>query len=376
MKIIFLLRSVVLSGGIERVIVDKANWLAEQGHQILFLTYEQGNHPFSFPLKSDVLHEDLECRYFTVYKRNLFVRPFLKMQMRRLFKDRLKKKIKTFSPDVLVIPHNLSEYLHIITEMNCYIPVVLECHSIHVELFRDTGSMIGQYRRYKFISNLRRCTMIVSLTEADASYWRQFCSKVEVLPNPLPFYNKTFSEVIKKPNRIICVARLQPVKRIDRLIESFALIAGKHADWYIDVFGDGNEREWLTKLIDQKGLQNRIFLNSPVSDIYSEYLQSEFFVLSSDSESFSLAIVEAMACGIPVVSTDCPFGPSDIIEDGVDGLLCKMTVEDLSAKMEWMITHEKERKEMGIKAHQAVARYKKENVMKKWESAYLSVLDK
>ena len=358
------------------MIVDKANWLAEHGHQVLFLTYEQGNHPFSFPLKSDVLHEDLECRYFTVYKSNVLVRPFKKRQMRRLFKDRLRKVIKTFSPDALVIPHNLLEYLRMITGMNRYVPVVLECHSTHVELFRNTGSLIEKYRRNRFISNMRRCTMIVSLTEADANYWRQFGRRVEVLPNPLPLYDETIPQVIKKPNRIICVARLQQVKRIDRLIESFALIAGKHTDWYIDVFGDGDEREWLTKLTDEKGLQNRIFLNSPVADIYSEYLQSEFFVLSSDSESFSLAIVEAMACGIPVVSTDCPFGPSDIIEDGVDGLLCKMTVEDLSAKMEWMITHEKERKEMGIKAHQAVARYKKENVMKEWESAYLSVLDK
>jgi glycosyltransferase involved in cell wall biosynthesis len=81
-----------------------------------------------------------------------------------------------------------------------------------------------------------------------------------------------------------------------------------------------------------------------------------------------------MACGTPVVSTDCIFGPSEIIENGVDGLLCRLDVEDLASKMEWMITHEKERKEMGIRAHQSVVRYRRENVMKEWERAYLNIL--
>ena len=82
-----------------------------------------------------------------------------------------------------------------------------------------------------------------------------------------------------------------------------------------------------------------------------------------------------MACGIPVVATDCPFGPSEIIEDGETGLLAKMDAKDLADKMEWMMTHDSERKIMGIKAHQAAAKYRKEVIMPKWEEIYKSVID-
>ena len=97
-------------------------------------------------------------------------------------------------------------------------------------------------------------------------------------------------------------------------------------------------------------------------------------MLSSDFEGFGLVISEAMSCGIPVVSTDCPFGPSEIIEDGKTGLLAKMDVNDLSEKMEWMITHEEERKSMGIQAYEAAARYKKDVIVPEWEKAYKSVI--
>ena len=101
-----------------------------------------------------------------------------------------------------------------------------------------------------------------------------------------------------------------------------------------------------------------------------EYQRSQFFVLSSDYEGFGLVLVEAMACGIPVVSTDCPHGPSDIIDDGCTGLLTKLNVKDLAEKMEWMITHDKDRMLMGEKAYEAAANYKIDVIMPKWEAIY------
>jgi glycosyltransferase involved in cell wall biosynthesis len=96
-------------------------------------------------------------------------------------------------------------------------------------------------------------------------------------------------------------------------------------------------------------------------------------VLSSDYEGFGLVIIEAMACGIPVVATNCPHGPSEIIEDGETGLLARLDVKDLAKWMEWMITHQEERRIMGAKAHEAVAFYRKDIIMKEWESAYKRV---
>lgn len=130
------------------------------------------------------------------------------------------------------------------------------------------------------------------------------------------------------------------------------------------------EIEWSYFTVESVKSDSHIICNKRH---YVGIMKSAFFVCSSDYEGFSLVLVEAMACGIPCVSTACPNGPLEIIEDGVNGLLSKMDSSDLANKMDWMITHEKERRKMGQNAHRFAARYKKEIVMKKWEDAYLSV---
>lgn len=217
--------------------------------------------------------------------------------------------------------------------------------------------------------------MLISLTQFDAKSWSDRGVKnVTIIPNPITQYSDQLPVVQRKPGRIIAVGRMYKQKRFDRLIDAFSIIAEKHPSWTLDIYGEGPLREDLQMHIESLGLQERIHLNEPTHDIYAEYLRSEFFVLSSDFEGFGLVIVEAMACGIPVVSTDCPYGPSEIVEDGKTGLLAKMEVQDLADKMEWMIIHTKEREKMGQMARQAAARYKKEKVMKEWEQAYLPVI--
>ena len=202
--------------------------------------------------------------------------------------------------------------------------------------------------------------------------WKR-AKRVEVIPNPVTYYNDNLCFPEKKKCRIISVGRLTPQKRFDRLIDAFALIAEKYPEWYVDIYGDGYEKEILQSQIVNMGLSHRIHILPPTSDIYTEYLQSQFFVFSSDFEGFGLVLIEAMACGIPVLSTNCQFGPSEIIENGVTGLLSGLNVNDLASKMEYLITHHDERQVMGINAYHAVSRYRKEIVMPIWEQTYTQI---
>ena len=372
MRILFVLRSVVLSGGIERVFVDKANWLASHEHVVLFLTYEQGSHQFSFPLNETTCHEVLECRFFTVYQKSVFTRPYWKILLKNRFRKRLRAMIERFRPDVMVIPCNLDEFQSITVSMNRYVPVVYESHSSFVDIMEEHASWTHRFWQRMRHHCVKKCDLVVSLTEGDASCWRKYVGNVVVLPNPLTSY--VLHPTIQDNTRIICAGRLTQVKRFDRVIDAFSMIAEKYPEWVVDIFGEGNLYEQLQKLIAERRLVGRIRINPPTRDIYAEYQNSSFFVLSSDFESFGLVLVEAMACGIPVVSVDCPFGPAEIIDDGVTGLLSANTPKDLSEKMEWIITHETERREMGCKAHHAAARYQQNVVMKEWEAAYRSVL--
>ena len=372
MRILFVLRAVVLSGGIERVFVDKANWLASHGHNVLFLTYEQGNHPFSFTLNEAVCYEDLECRFFTVYQKSVFTRLFRKLLMKLKFKKRLHAMIEEFRPDVMVIPCNLEEFQEVAISMNQYVPVIYESHSTFVDIMDEKASWI--HRSWQRIRHrcVKKCDFVIALTEGDASCWRRYVNRVCVLPNPLSSY--ILHPVVQDNTRIICAGRLTQTKRFDRVIDAFSMIADKYPEWIVDIFGEGDLHDQLQKQIAERHLTGRVNIKPPTRDIYAEYQNSSFFVLGSDYESFGLVLVEAMACGIPVVSVNCPFGPIEIIDDGKTGLLSGNTPKDLSEKIEWMITHETERRKMGCQAHQAAARYQQDVVMKQWEKVYLSVL--
>lgn len=375
MRIIFVLRSVVLSGGIERIMTEKASWLGSQGHNVLFLTYEQGSHSLSFPLDSYVVHKDLDCRYYTIYKKNILIRPLYMLLFKHKFKCRLKSTILSFCPDLMVIPSNLEEFLSPATSMSKYVPVAFECHSTHIEILGELQNLRGLVRKYMLLSCIKRCSVVFTLTEGDANYWKSLCKHVVAIPNPLPYYPEKIDVGEKVQGKIICVARLQRVKRIDRLIEAFSLISEKYPIWHIDIYGDGKEKNMILNMIAEKKLQNRVSVYAPTADIYKKYMESEFLVLSSDSEGFSLVLIEAMSCGIPVVSVDCPYGPASIVDKGVNGLLAEMSVIDLSAKMEWMITHDTERKMFGNNARKSASQYQKDVVLRRWEQTYSSVVN-
>ena len=173
-----MLRSIVLSGGIERVMTEKANWLANNGHQVLFLTYEQSSHPLSFPLNSNVYYEDVDCQYYKVYQKNIIIRPFLKFVFKQRFRNRLQNKIFSYLPEALVIPSNLAEFMGITISMVKYVPVVLECHSTHMEFLESSQKLRKRLRNHMIMSFAKRCSLLITLTKGAAFYWRQAFRKV------------------------------------------------------------------------------------------------------------------------------------------------------------------------------------------------------
>jgi glycosyltransferase involved in cell wall biosynthesis len=115
-------------------------------------------------------------------------------------------------------------------------------------------------------------------------------------------------------------------------------------------------------------------LKGPTTDIETEYLRSSLFVFSSRFEGFGMVLIEAMACGLPVVSFACPCGPRDIISDGIDGLLVENgNVQALAEKLIYMIEHPEERQRMGKNAVKKAERYKMDYLAKDWHQLFESL---
>lgn len=373
MKLIYVVRSLHPVGGIERTLTDKANWLVSHGHEVLFVMYKQGGDKVAFHLDSRVQLVDLKCSIYSLFKYPLYTRLFKYFSLSRMFQERFREVINDFKPDTIsvAIP-NAEEFVWEVVRVARNMRVVIESHVAYEYL--SYGRSKTDFLLYLFHSPskaIRHSDALIVLTKSDADTWkRKGVQKVLVVPNPVSFYVDDVDHIEKDEKRIISVGRLVCQKRFDRLIDAFALIANHYPGWHIDIFGEGEQRHVLEQRILEKQLSGRINIYDYTSDVMSEYLKSKFFVLSSDYEGFGLVIVEAMACGLPVISTDCPHGPSDLIDNGVTGLLASLEVKDLADRMEWMISHQEERRMMGVKAHAAAAAYRKEVIMKKWVSAY------
>ncbi len=371
-------------GGAERVITDKANYLAKEGHHLMLVSYEQGDHPLPYELHPSVVHHDLDCRFFALAKYSLPKQIYYYYRLKRKFKNNLRKTVEIYKPDVLVLASDWQKLMGVVIDTVNPIPVIAEFHNAYDHIMRKVGGPSGWLKNYivrfyyhQKIKSIGRCAHLVVLTESDAKGWRKHFDKVSVIPNPVTLYPDVIDDIPKDLGRIIFVGRFNHEKRIDRLITAFSVIAGKYPCWHVDIFGEGNEKEKLYFQIHDLKLEGRVVIHEPTKAIFDEYKRSEMLVLCSDHEASPLVLVEAMACGVPCVSSDCPNGPREIITDKVTGLLARNgDVEDLSLKIEWMITHEEERKEMGRKARDFAATRKLSVVMEKWSALYIGIAKK
>lgn len=377
MRLLYFLPLLSTKGGQERTLTDKANWLAQHGHEVMFVTYEHDGS-LAYPLDDRVRHIDIACHCFRLYRYPVWKRFYKVIKLKNRFRSRFNQVLTEFQPDVIVVAvPNTENFLFDLINVANRIPLIIESHLAHgYEVIRRGFTEKCLHLLNNPIAAISKANLLIALTEGDASYWRQYLKKVRVISNPVTYYPLYIPHsTLPTPQfRIICVGRLAPQKRFDRMINAFSLIAEKYLEWQLDIYGNGELFEELQRQIVRLNLIDRVHILPPTSDIYTEYQSSQFLVLSSDFEGFGLVIVEAMACGIPVVATDCPFGPSEIIEDGFTGLLSKMDVNDLAEKMEWMITHNEERKAMGINAYKSAAKFRKEIIIPEWEKAYLSVI--
>lgn len=257
---------------------------------------------------------------------------------------------------------------------------VLELH--YNKFFRlqynRTGllGLIDRWRTRQDERIVQRFDRFVVLTHEDRSYWGNL-PNIEVIPNAALFLGKTYSDVSRK--RIIAVGRLDYQKGFDRLIQAWELVQKNKAfkEWHLDVFGQGEWHGMLQQMIDERGLQYSMTLNAPTKAIGKEYAGSAMLVMSSNYEGFPMVMIEAMACGLPVVSFDYKCGPKDIISHGENGLLVSNgDIEGLAAAMMKLMEDEAYRKRLSDNARKIVSTYSEETVMNRWIGLFNSLIHK
>ena len=228
--------------------------------------------------------------------------------------------------------------------------------------------LFSAYWQHTLLKELRKLDSFVVLTEKDKEAWTEL-NNVHVIPNPISFTPTEHSPQTGK--RVIAVGRYCHEKGYDHLLKAWSMIQDNCPEWSLAVYGDG-ERAPYNQMIDSLHIdRKRCILNGRTSDVASEFVKSSLAVCSSRFEGFGLVIAEAMACGLPVVSFDCPWGPRSIITDGEDGVLVEDgNAQKLANAILAVIQDPDKRLLMGTRAVENIRRFGVDAIANKWKKLF------
>lgn len=379
MKIIYCTHSTYNPGGMERVLLNKVTYLSALPEwEVSVVTTDQHQRPSFYPFPEKVRMTDLEINYSDDNDKGIWKKITSYLCKRKEHKRKLTALLLKEKPDIVVSLYpSESSFIPDIKDGS---KKVLELH--FNKFFRiqyGRKGIIGLIDRWRTRQDeriVRRFDKFVVLTNEDKGYWGGL-PNIEVIPNAAIHVSKNYSEV--KNKRVIAVGRLDYQKGFDRLIQAWKLVqhTGRFSDWKLDIFGQGEWREMLQQMIDKQGLQNTVKINPPTNAILNEYVHSSLLVMSSNYEGFGVVLVEAMSCGVPVISFDCKCGPKDIIQPGINGLLVPNgDIQALADAMMKVMEDEAYRKMLSLNARKVVDTYSEQAVMAQWIRLFTSITAK
>ena len=378
MRIAYCLNSIRYLGGIQRVTIVKANALADiSDNEVYIIVSDNRGGRIVHPLSPKVHLIDLAVNYYQDdWKSKWHVLKGIVVK-RRKHKKKLAKVLHEINPDI-VISVGQSEK-NMIPAISGRWVKVRELHFtknyrwFHAHsIFSKTLAIFGDL--YDYFYKIRQYDRIIVLTYEDKeSHWKGY-KNVSVIPNPISFSDIAANNTLEG-KKVIAIGRLNAQKNFSSLIRSYRIVAQKHPDWILEIYGDGEQKYDLLQLIDQFDLRKQVYLRGFTSEVQRELLNASCFVLSSDFEGLPLVMLEAMSCGLPVVSYACPCGPKDIISEGVDGFLVPVNDEQgLADRICRLIENEEMRKAMGKAARLKAEQYRIEKIIPMWMDLFNQLL--
>lgn len=382
MKLVFLYPNLTEKAGTERVIIDKANYLAEHtDYEIIIITYEHGSHPIAYPISSKIKHIDLNICFYQLYNYNRIIRFFGKKRKKNLLQKKYNETIKHFQPNIVTTVTYYRDALEIVAKCPYSYTKILESHVDKNFLLindptngRDIFTRLRLYYEMKGVEYYsKKFDLLVALNQHDAKNWSKNLNTT-IITNMVNI-NKRAEHSSLKEKRVIFAGRYAKEKGLLELFKIWTLVYQKHPDWHLCLYGQGPMHNTLIN--EAKRLNANITVNAPSENIFEEYRNSTIFVLCSVFETFGLVIPEAMSCGLPVVSFDCPFGPRHIISDGKDGFLIpNRDIQAFSDCICNLIESEQLRHKIGQEAIMSAYRYSEEKIIPQWVELYEGLLNK
>lgn len=351
MRILFCTSSMG-KGGAERVISILSNSFVKE-NDVHILINTKKNIEYELNKKINVVEIDKKT-----YKNNVIRNIYRIIQT--------KKELKNIKPDIIVSFLPMPSFRVMIANRKLKIPIIISDRNNPKEEYKS--KVCNKLMKWLY----PKANGFVFQTEQQKEY---FCEEIQnkstIIFNPIKneFVNVENKNIEKLENTIITVGRLVEQKNQKMLIDAFSKVVSKHEGYILKIFGDGPLKEILEKQIEELNLKEKVILCGVTDDIKTELSKSKIFVLSSNYEGMPNALIEAMAMGCAVISTDCPCGgPRELIKSEKNGILIPIKNEKkLEKSINSLIESEEKIIEFGKKAKNIVGILKEENIIKKWD---------
>lgn len=364
MKLLYITNGITGAGGLERVLSVKASLLADDfGYEVHILSLNEKNAAPFFSFSDKIIRHSVAVggnpvKYFTQY----FIG--------------IRNKVTEIKPDIISVCDDGLKGFFLPHILGKKVPIVYERHvSQLIELASHQNAFSRTLSGFRFQLMNRLATSFdrfVVLTAGNVKEWN--LKNISIIPNPLPFYPSTSSSWENK--KVIAVGKQSYQKAYDLLLMAWSKLPTDLQDWGLHIYGKYDETLQLDSLAKKLGISDKVFFHLPEKDIESKFIGSSVFVLSSRFEGFGMVIIEAMACGLPVVSFDCPHGPADIITDEKDGFLIENgNTEKFAQRLSVLMRDPELRKQLGAQGRETALRYSPEMIVQKWEILFTQLIN-
>lgn len=374
MRIVYCIAGTYNSGGMERVLANKANYLVKNGFEVIIITSDQKDRMPYFQLDPAIKQYDLEINYCDTVHAKFFRKVVAYKAKQKKHEQKLNALLNDLKADIVIsmFDHEVS-FLHKIKDGS---KKIVEIHFSRFKRLQYGRSgimgLIDKYRSKHDLFLVQQYDAFVVLTQEDKGYWGDL-PNITVIPNANSFVINESADLINK--QAIAVGRFDFQKGFDDLINIWALVHQQEPEWKLNIYGKGELQSKFEQMIKERNLETSIQLCSPIKDIQNAYLSSSMCLLTSKYEGLPMTLLEAQVCGLPLIAYACKCGPKDVIKSDVNGFLVgEGDMGAMAKKIVFLIRNPDKRKSMGVEAKKLSYNFEEGRIMDLWSSLFNKLL--